>query len=466
MKHKPVKIVATIGPASHSQEMILQLAKAGVDIFRLNLSHATHEEVAERCTWIRAAEKELNKPLTIIGDLPGPKIRVRTMKPDTVLEKGHAFLIAKDIDEGDSNGCGLNNPEYIDLLEEGAEIFMDDGAIKLLVVKKMQDSVETKVLAGGHLKSRKGVSVEGVIPESTGVSEKNKENIALILQHKVDALAISFARTKEDVLAVKELLPKDSGMMIIAKIETEMGVTNAEEIIDVSHGMMIGRGDLGLAVPIAKVPHIQKQLINLCVRKGKPVITATQMLESMINRPMPTRAEATDVANAILDHTDAVMLSAETAEGKFPVEAVEMMVKIIHEAAPRITPFASESDHNTAEAISGSVGDVAEQIHAKLIIAFTQTGSTASRIAKHRHPQPIIALSPDASIIRNLNFVWGVHPLLIPYTKDFDDMLVQAQKIAKENSILPLSVGDSYVISAGMPFGKTGTTNMILVESV
>lgn len=466
MKHLPVKIVATIGPASHSKEMILDLARAGVDIFRLNLSHAEPNEVAERCQWIREAEDVLQRPLTIIGDLPGPKIRVGTMKPDAVLEKGQTFIISKKIEEGDAHGCGLNNPEYVDLFQEGAEVFMDDGAIKLVVNKKLEDAVETTVVAGGHLRSRKGVAVEGVLVESTGVSEKNKENIKLILEHKIDALAISFTRTKHDVLAVKELLPHDSGIMIIAKIETAMGVENAEEIIEVAHGMMIGRGDLGLSVPIAQVPHIQKRLIDLCVSHGKPVITATQMLESMISRPMPTRAEVTDVANAILDKTDAVMLSAETAEGKFPVETVEMMIKIIAEAVKRIEPHEEPEEKTITNAISYSVGRIAQKIGAKIIIAYTQSGKTASRIAKHRHPQPIIAVSPNPTIIRNLNFVWGVHPHLIHETKGFDGMLSQTKEIAKENRVVRLEAGEIYVISAGMPFGETGTTNMILVENV
>ncbi len=466
MKEKPVKIVATLGPASHSKEMIEDLARVGVDVFRINLSHAFPEEVAERCHWIREAEEVLGRPLTIMGDLPGPKIRISDMKPDTILEKGQPFIISKNITVGDEHGCGLNHPSIVDILEVGAEVFIDDGTIKLVVEKKEQDAVETKVAVGGHLKPKKGFSAEGLSLADTGVSEKDKIGIQLMLDNHADALAISFVQTKEDVLAVRKLLPSDNQMLLIAKIETENGVQNAEDILEVSDGMMVARGDLGLAVPIAQVPHIQKQLIDLCVRHAKPVITATQMLESMISKPIPTRAEVTDVANAILDKTDAVMLSAETAEGKFPVETVETMVKIIDEAVKRIMPYEYKEKRTTANAISDAVGVIAEQINAKLIIAFTQSGITARRIARHRHPQAVIALSPDAAIIRGLNFVWGVHPHLITRTNSFEEMREQSKHFAKNNRVLTLDEGENYVISAGMPFGEAGSTNMILVESV
>lgn len=466
MKNKAVKIVATLGPASHSKEIIESLARVGVDVFRINLSHAFPEEVADRCRWIREAEEALGRPLTIMGDLPGPKIRISDMKPDTMLEKGQNFLIAKNITVGDEHGCGLNHPSIVDILEEGAEVFIDDGTIKLIVEKKEKNSVVTKVLVGGHLKPKKGFSAEGLSLAETGVSEKDKMGIELMISANADALAISFVQTKEDVIAVRDLLPHDSKIMLIAKIETENGVTNAEDILEVSDGMMVARGDLGLAVPIAQVPHIQKQLIDLCVRHAKPVITATQMLESMVSKPIPTRAEVTDVANAILDKTDAVMLSAETAEGKFPVETVETMVKIIDEAEKRIEPYEYKEKRTIPNAISDAVGKIAEQIDAKLIVAFTQSGVTARRIARHRHQQAVIAVSPDPTIIRGLNFVWGVHPHLIGQTKDFEALLEQAKELAKHNRVMPLDLGDSYVISAGMPFGEAGSTNMILVESV
>ena len=466
MKNKPVKIVATIGPATHSLEKIVALAQAGVDVFRINLTHAYPEEVVDRCRWIRQAEEKLNKPLTIMGDLPGPKIRITDVKPDTTLQKGQKFLISKHISLGDLQGCGLNHPSIIDILQEGAEVFVDDGTIMLVIDKKLEDAVETTVLVGGLLKSKKGFSAEGIALNSAGVSEKDKACIQLMLENKTDALAISFVQTPYDVIAVKELLPTNSEITLIAKIETAGGVKNAEAILEIADGLMIARGDLGLSVPIAQVPRIQKDLIDLCVKNAKPVITATQMLESMISKPMPTRAEVSDVANAILDRTDAVMLSAETAEGKFPIETVAMMVKIIAETIKKIEPYEYKEATTVENSISDVVGQVAQQINSKLIIAFTQSGITARRIARHRHSQAIIAVSPDPKIIRSLNFVWGVHPAIVPKTTDFDDMLEQAKGMAMYNRILPLQPGDEYVISAGIPFGKSGTTNMILVEKV
>jgi pyruvate kinase len=466
MKTKPVKIVATLGPATHTEGMVLELAKAGVDVFRINFSHAYPEEVAERCKWIRNAEKVLGKPLAIMGDLPGPKIRISDMEPETYLMKGQKFVVSKKIVLGNKEGCGLNHSSIIDILKVGAEVFIDDGTIKLVITKKIESGVETKVLVGGLLKPKKGFSAEGISLETTGVSEKDRACIKLSLDHHADALAVSFVQTKNDVLAVKKLIPEDRHLPIIAKIETVNGVENAESILEVADGMMVARGDLGLAVPIAQVPHIQKQLIDLCVRKAKPVITATQMLESMISKPIPTRAEVTDVANAILDRTDAVMLSAETAEGRFPVETIEMMGKIIDEAVKRLPPYEYKEERTIPNAISDATGKVAERIDAKLIIAFTQSGITARRIARHRHSQPVIAVSPDESIIRGLNFVWGVHPHLIKTTKGFEDMLKQAAELAVNNRVDVLKKNDNYVIAAGMPFGESGSTNMILVENV
>ena len=466
MRQQHVKIVATIGPASHSADDILALAKAGVDVFRINLSHATPDEVEERSRWIRQAELELGKPLAIMGDLPGPKIRITPMKPDTVLQKGQRFILSKEIEIGDENGCGLNHPSIINILEPGAEVFIDDGTIKLVVDKRVKDTVETIVLVGGHLKSKKGFSAEGISLSTTGVSDKDKEGIRMMVKNGADALAISFVQTRRDVISVKTLLPEDSKMMLIAKIETANGVENAEDILSVSDGMMVARGDLGLAVPLAKVPHIQKQLIDLCIKHAKPVITATQMLESMVSKPMPTRAEVTDVSNAILDKTDAVMLSAETAEGKFPVETVETMAKIIDEANKWVKPYEYKEEGTTENAISEHVGQVADQTGSSLIIAFTHSGVTARRISRHRHRQPIVVASMSPETIRRLCFSWGVYPHLIRATRGFDDMLIQARELAQKNAVKSLVKGQKYLISAGMPFGESGSTNMILVQTV
>lgn len=466
MYRKPVKIVATLGPATHSPEKIVELAKAGVDVFRINFSHATADEAIERVEWVRSAEKVLKRPLAIMGDLPGPKIRISEMEPNTILEKGQTFVISKHITLGDKNGCGLNYSSIVDILEVGADVYIDDGTLKLVVTKKLEDKVETTVVVGGHIKPRKGFSAEGISLSEAGLSEKDMMAIQIAIDFHIDALAVSFVQSVQDMLAVKKLLPEKSHIMLIAKIETANGVINAERILDVADGLMVARGDLGLAVPLAKVPHMQKQLIDICVKRAKPVITATQMLESMISKPIPTRAEVGDVANAILDHTDSVMLSAETAEGKFPIETVEMMVKIINEAVHEVKVYEYPERNTAGNAISDEVGKIADQIGVKLVMAYTQTGDTARRISRHRHQEPIIAISPDPMVIRGLNFSWNVFPLLIQRTTGFENMIEQARDIAINNHVKPLQKDDLYIISAGMPFGESGTTNMILVQKV
>jgi len=466
MQPKPVKIVATIGPATSSKEKIEELARAGVDVFRINFSHATPEEALDRFTWIRNAEKELGKPLTIMGDLPGPKIRISNMKPETILQKGQKFTISPNRTIGDEQGCGINQPSVLEHLEAGAEVFIDDGTIKLVVDRKTDDGIETTVVVGGLLKSRKGFSAEGIALKTDHVTDQDKKAIEVLVGLQTDAIAISFVQSAQDIRNVKELLPHDSKIMIIAKIETANGVENAEAILEEADGMMVARGDLGLAIPIAKVPLIQKQLIDLCVRNAKPVITATQMLESMISKPIPTRAEVGDVANAILDRTDAVMLSAETAEGKFPVETVEMMVKIIHETVGHVSIYEYNERKTTGNAITDSAGTIADMIEAKAIIALTESGKTARKISRHRHQIPILSVSHDPIIMRRLNFTWGVYPHLIGETKDFETMLQQAKEIAKTNKIVSLNEGEKYVISAGIPYGQAGTSNMILVQRV
>lgn len=466
MKVKPVKIVATLGPATHSYEKILELAQAGVDVFRFTLAHAKAEEVAEAVGWIREVEEKLSKPIAVMGDLPGPKIRISDVKPETILEKGQKFIVSKTITMGDKNGCGINQPSVLEVLETGAEVFIDDGTIKLKIDKKIDDGVETTVLAGGLLNPRKGFSAEGISLDTDIITDKDRESIELMVGLQTDALAVSFVQNANDIQKVRDLLPEDSPIMIIAKIETANGVANAEEILEKADGMMIARGDLGLAIPIAQLPLIQKKLIDLCVRNAKPVITATQMLESMITKPIPTRAEVGDVANTILDRTDAIMLSAETAVGKFPLDAVEMMGKIITEMVGHISVYEYKERKTIGNAITDATGNIADLIEAKLVIVFTATGRTARRISRHRHQQPIIAISPNPATLRKLSFTWGVYPELMKDISNFEEMLGLARKKAKDNLIISLTDGDKYVISAGMPYGQAGSTNMILAQKV
>jgi pyruvate kinase len=466
MVDKKVKIIATTGPAIDNAESILELAREGVDVFRINLSHATDEEIQNRVKWVRAAEKALKRPLTVMGDLAGPKIRIGDVVEGLEIEKGQKMRIYKDAAMGDAEGFCLNHPEIVDAIKVGAIVYVDDGNLKLEVIKKEKESVLVEVLVGGTLKPRKGFSVEGLSLDSQGLSEKDKKDIKRMLALGTDALAVSFVQDAHDILDVREQLPRRSNIFLVAKIETAKGIENAESILEVADGLMVARGDMGLAIPIAEVPHIQKKLINLSLEKAKPVITATQMLESMIHAPIPTRAEVTDVANAILDGTDAVMLSAETASGKFPAETVKMMVKIIRETLSHVSPRIYMEGEGIRNAVSAEVADIADRVKTKLIIAFTQTGSTARRISRNRHQETIIALSPEQSTLRHLNFSWGVHPMLITTTLDFDNMRQQAKETARHNEIVEIKKGDPIVITAGMPFGETGSTNMILVERV
>lgn len=466
MKIKPVKIVATTGPASDSYETVFELAKAGVDVFRINLSHATLEEITNRFTWIRKAEKELDKPLAIMGDLAGPKIRIESIVEGAEIKKGDLVTIYREHIEGNSKQFSLNFPDILEKIEPGAEIYVDDGAIKLRAEKKVKKGLEARVIVGGPLISRKGFLAEGIALSKTGISEKDRASIKLMVEKEVDALAISFVQSVEDVIEIKSLLPKDSQIMIVAKIETAGGVENAESILEEADALLVARGDMGLAVPMAKVPHIQKSLINLCLRKAKPVITATQMLESMVSRSIPTRAEVTDVANAILDGTDCVMLSAETARGEFPVETVETMSNIIKEASKYRDSISFHEDNATSNAVGESAGAIADQIGSDLIIAFTESGRCARNISRHRHKEAIIAASPNLVTIRQMNFTWGVYPMQIKPTKDFEDFRKQAKQIASSNCVQNLDKGESFIVVAGMPFGKAGSTNMIFVEKV
>lgn len=460
--HKKVKMVATLGPASSSKEMILKLAKEGVDIFRINFSHHQNKELATLIKRIRSVEKKVDGPLTVLGDLAGPKIRIGDVGEKAELKEGQKIKILTKT--GSKDSITLNFPTIIKNLKNGSEIYLGDGLIKLRVKKKIKNGVLAEVIIGGLLRSRMGFSAQGLVKRFS-LTPKDREDIKAVLKEGVDALAISFVQTEKNIEAVKKVLPKKRPLLI-AKIETMAGVKNAEKILEAADGIMIARGDLGLSVPMAKVPMMQKKLIKLALKKAKPVITATQMLESMIHNHMPTRAEVTDVANAILDGTDAVMLSGETAVGKFPRTTVEMMAKIIAETTYRVKPKYFPDDDSVADAISASVVNIANQIKAKLIIVFTQSGATAERIARHRPHQPIIALSPEPSTIHTLNFSWGVFPYNTDVHKNFEELISKTKEIAANNHVLKLKKGEPFVICCGIPFGKRGTTNLVLVKKV
>jgi pyruvate kinase len=400
-----------------------------------------------------------------MGDLAGPKIRIGKVEPDTELENGDLIDIVTGTIVGNGKRLSVNYPSMIGQLKKNAEIFVDDGRIRLIVEKEGKEKAVARVIVGGPLVSFKGFYAQGITLNIKIPSKKDREDIDLMVEAGADALAVSFVQDEKDMEAVRDALPKNAKhMMLISKIETVKAIENIDKIITASDGVMVARGDLGLAVPMAEVPHLQKRLITLCLARAKPVITATQMLESMTFNPLPTRAEVTDVANAILDGTDAVMLSGETAMGKFPVETVKMMAEIIKQAMPNVLRREFDHENATGNAVSAGVGRMADQIEAKVVIAFTHQGKAAQRISRHRHTQIIFALSPVVETIRKLNFSWGVFPFLIEPTKGFMEMREQAKEIVAHNPVLTLSKGEPFVIAAGMPFGQTGSTNMILVE--
>jgi pyruvate kinase len=463
---RKVKIIATIGPATANTGALARLIDAGVNVFRVNFSHLNKAQAVGLVKMIRSAERTSGKTVSIMGDLGGPKIRIGSVAPGVVLNNGDTIKIVADQIAGSKDMISINYPLLLQKLQKGMAIHIGDGAIRLEVEKKFDGGVITRVTAGGALESRKGFSVEGIDPTKFSLSKKDKDDIQTAVETGMDALAISFVQTDKDIALVRKYLPKENAPMLIAKIETAAGVQNAKEILDAADGMMIARGDLGFSMPMEELPYIQKRLIQLALRKAKPIITATQMLESMIYNHLPTRAEVSDVAKAVLDGTDCVMLSGETAVGKFPEETVRMMGKIIDAAVPRVAERHFPDEDMIADAVSASAVSMASQIGAKLICVFTQSGSTAKRVARYRPLQPILALSSNRRISYRLNFSWGVYPVIIRAIRNTDQMIEEGKKAAQNNGVINLSAGDPFVISAGIPFGKSGTTNLVLVERV
>lgn len=460
-----VKIIATLGPASESRENIITLAKEGVNVFRINMSHAVKDEILTAVNRIRQAEKVLDQPLAIMGDLVGPKIRIGSVEPGVVLETGKKILISHKQVYGSAESISINFSQIIKNLEKGHEIYLGDGELKLEVVEKISEGVITKIIVGGELRPRMGFSSHGISMRFP-LSEKDEADIKLMVETGVDALAVSFVQSAKNIEEVRKLLPTKNPPTLIAKIETLAAVENAEEILAVSDGLMVARGDLGFSVPLPELPHIQKSLINLARSKAKPVITATQMLESMIKSYFPTRAEVTDVANAILDGTDAVMLSGETAIGKFPIETVKTMSSIIKVAESKVPEKDFSGSEVIADAVSAATVHIAEEVGSPLIIVFTEGGYTARVIARHRPRQTIFALSPNQTTIRKLCFSGGVFPFLTKSIDNFDQVLALSKKVIKDNGLLKLRKGETFVISAGAPFRRSGTTNLVWVNKV
>lgn len=468
---KRTKIVCTIGPASENKDTLIKLVQEGMNVCRLNFSHGSHEEHKKRMDTIKQVRQELDRPIAILLDTKGPEIRTGDFKSSEVmLKEGQKFTITMDDVLGDETICTVSYKGLVDDVKAGDRILIDDGLVELTV-----DSVEGKEIHcivdnNGVIKDKKGVNVPNVKIQLPAITEKDRDDIIFGIQNDIDFIAASFVRKASDVLAIREVLENNDGerVKIISKIENQEGVDNLSEILDVSDGLMVARGDLGVEIPTEEMPLVQKNMIKRCNDEAKIVITATQMLDSMIRNPRPTRAEVTDVANAIIDGTDAIMLSGETAAGKYPVEAVKTMNKIAR-AVEESFDYASmlkkkkyARQVSVTNAISHATCTTAIDLNAKAIIASTSGGYTARMISCYRPSAPIIATTNDEKTFNQSTLLWGVYPLLTKRMENAEDIInVSVQESMDRNLI---GVGDVVVITAGVPVGKSGSTNLLRIH--
>ncbi len=472
---RKTKIVCTIGPASESIEKLTQLIEAGMNVARLNFSHGNHEEHAERIRNIRKAAQMTGKTIAILLDTKGPEIRTHNMTNDAIeLVAGKEIIISMNEVEGTSEKFSVTYTGLIQDVKVGSKILLDDGLIGLEVLKidQSQNEIHTKILNGGILKNKKGVNVPGVAVNLPGITEKDAEDIMFGIEQDIDFIAASFVRRASDVLEIRQLLEDNNAthIDIIPKIENQEGVDKIDEILEVSDGLMVARGDLGVEIPAEEVPLVQKELIKKCNAQGKPVITATQMLDSMQRNPRPTRAEASDVANAIFDGTDAIMLSGETAAGAYPVEAVQTMHNIASRTESALAHKAilslrsKDSEYNITDAIGQSVAHTALNLDVNAIITPTESGHTARMISKYRPKAPIVAVTSHENVSRRLSLAWGVYSQMGKKATTTDDMLDTAVEESLNSGIV--SSGDLVVITAGVPVGEAGTTNLMKIHVV
>ena len=467
---KKTKIVCTLGPSSNTPEIIEKMIKAGMNVARFNFSHGSHEEHKQRIDMVRAASQKLGIPVALLLDTKGPEIRLGKFKNGSIMmEAGKDFtLTARDV-EGDETIASMNYKELPQDVKAGDHILLSDGLVNLEVVSVEGEDIHTKILNSGKMSDRKRVAVPGIAINLPAVSETDAADIEFGCRMNMDWIAASFIQRGKDVLTIRKILEKhDSHMKIISKIECQAAVNNIDDIIKMSDGIMVARGDLGVEVPAEEVPMLQKVLIHKCQAAGKPVITATQMLESMCNNPRPTRAETSDVANAILDGTDAIMLSGETAGGLYPVEAVETMARVATFTESNFTPKSYEDvdaeSTTTTESIGKAVVKIAKDLHAAAIIASTERGGTAQMISKFRPACPIVAVSPHEAIVRRLQLNWGVQAVTGKEANDTDAVVDNAIFAALDNDLI--KAGDLVVLTAGVPVAKAGSTNMIRVQVV
>lgn len=472
---RKTKIVCTIGPASESEEMLEKLMNAGMNVARLNFSHGSHEEHKARIDSIRKVSKKLGKTIGILLDTKGPEIRTHDMKDGLiVLEKGKEVIVSMSQVEGTPEKFSVTYEDLINDVQIGSYILLDDGLVELQVkdIDKDKGEVKCDILNTGELKNKKGVNLPGVKVNLPGITDKDAADIKFGIKEDIDYIAASFVRRPSDVLDIREILEQENNdnITIFPKIENQEGIDNIEEILEVSDGLMVARGDMGVEIPPESVPIVQKDLIRKCNKLGKPVITATQMLDSMQRNPRATRAEASDVANAIYDGTDAVMLSGETAAGQYPEEAVKTMrnIAISAEAAQDYKKLISDRtklvETSLVNAIGVSVAHTALNLNVKAIVAATESGSTAITISKYRPHSDIIAVTPSEHTARQLALVWGAYPVVKKGRKTTDDLLNNA--VATAVATEKVGNGDLIIITAGVPTGEKGTTNMMKLHLV
>lgn len=468
-KYRKTRIIATLGPASDSFDKIEQLFIAGADVFRLNMSHGDHKDKSKLVDNIRKVEKKHNRPIAIMVDLQGPKLRVGTFANGAVnLEEGKNFTLDQKEKDGDNSRVCLPHPELFSVMTAGTQILLNDGKIKLEVESANHKEIKTKIIVGGELSDRKGVNVPNAVLPLAALTEKDRKDLDFALTLSIDWVALSFVQRPEDVAEAKAVIKGRVG--VLAKIEKPAALSRLSEIIDIADAVMVARGDLGVEMPLEEVPIIQKEIIRKARESGKPVVVATQMLESMILAPTPTRAEVSDVATAVYDDADAIMLSAESAAGQYPLESVETMDKVAKKIESDAAYIKSHSrmsvDPNTSveDAITAGAKQVATTIKAASIVTFTNSGSTAVRAAKERPSTPILVLTPNQATARRLCLVWGLRVVKTKDVDSFEEMVGKSKRFARRLRLA--DEGDRIVITAGVPFGTPGATNVLHIAWV
>ncbi|WP_091144442.1 pyruvate kinase [Novosphingobium sp. CF614] len=470
---RKVKILATLGPASRDREMIAKLLKAGADAFRVNMSHGDHDTHRETIANIRAVEKDLGRPVAILCDLQGPKLRVGTFKEGKAfIRHGAHFTLDRNPEPGDDNRVCLPHPELFGILRKGQRLLIDDGKLRLVVIRPEQDAILCTAEVGGPISDRKGVNVPDAIVPVPALTDKDRRDLAFAIEQGADWIGLSFVQRPEDVAEARRLMggPNASGAALMAKIEKPAAVESLDEIIELSDGIMVARGDLGVELLPEEVPPIQKHIIEKTRTLGKPVVVATQMLESMITSPSPTRAEVSDVANAVYDGADAVMLSAETAAGQWPVEAVTIMDRIATQVEgdstyrARIHIAETPPDATTADALSASCATIADTLTIEGIIIFTGSGISARRVARERPAAPMLVLTPSHKTARRMALLWGAHAVTTKDIGSFEEMIAKGKRMALRHGFG--GAGSRLVALAGVPFGVPGSTNLLHVVTL